>query len=382
MSPIIALCFLVLPELMIWAIYHLYLQAKESAADPKGERPASFLGKHADNLVYGSFIGLVICFVYLGATLFLVMQFAAVFSIGVLLTEYLWAAKQRKVLVGEQERSPQPVESAWLIGPLLLVCLGLYSVFGGYFDFEAALLLMVVISGLVVVVAKKTGKGRYKDDQEHLVLDYARTFFPVIIVVLVLRTFAFEPFNIPSGSMLPTLKVGDFILVKKYSYGIKLPLSYNKIIEVGEPERGDVVVFRYPPDPSKDYIKRVIGLPGDTVAYRDKTVYINGEPAVRGFIEPYNGTGRERSAQVYREDLLGLEHDVLLNTRSPSLDGETVVPEGQYFVMGDNRDNSLDSRKWGFVEDRHLAGKAVMIWMNWDSQLGRPDWSRIGTSIK
>lgn len=382
MSPIIALCFLVLPELAIWAIYHLYLEAKESAADPKGERPPSFLAKHADNLVYGSFVGTVVGFMYLGVTLFLVLQFAAIFSIAVLLVEYLWAAKQRRALVGIRERSPQPVESAWLIGPILLVCLGLYAIFGGYFDFEAALLLLVVVSGLVVFVAKKSGKGTYSDDKEHLVVDYARTFFPVIIVVLVLRTFAFEPFNIPSGSMLPTLKVGDFILVKKYSYGIKLPLSYNKIIEVGQPERGDVVVFRYPPDPSKDYIKRVIGLPGDVVSYRDKTVYINGQPAVRSFVEPYNGTGREHSAQHYSEDLLGMEHDILVNTRSPSIDGETVVPEGQYFVMGDNRDNSLDSRKWGFVEDRHLAGKAVMIWMNWDAQLGRPNWSRIGTGIQ
>lgn len=382
MTPILALCLLVLPELALWAIYHLYLEAKESAADPKGEQAKGFLAKHADNLVYGSFFGLILGFVYLGVTLFMVLQFAAIFSIAILLLEYLWAAKAREALVGKRERSPLPVESAWLIGPLLLICLGLFAIFGGYFDFEAALLLLVVISGAVVFVAKKTGKGKYSDDQEHLVLDYAKTFFPVIIVVLVLRTFAFEPFNIPSGSMLPTLKVGDFILVKKYSYGVKLPLTYNKIIEGSEPERGDVVVFRYPPDPSKDYIKRVIGLPGDTVAYRDKTIYINGEAAVTEFVEPYNGTGRERSAHRYQEDLLGVEHDVLLNTRSPSLNGEVVVPSGQYFVMGDNRDNSLDSRKWGFVEDRHLAGKAVMIWMNWDAQRGRPDFSRIGTAIK
>ncbi len=221
-------------------------------------------------------------------------------------------------------------------------------------------------------------------------LDYTAGLFPVIAIVFLLRSFLFEPFRIPSGSMLPTLYIGDFILVNKYDYGIRLPVVNTKIIDLGSPERGDVVVFRYPMDESMDYIKRVVGLPGDTVSYIDKRLTINGEPVeveLKGdWVDPFTMVTLSRGT----ETLGGVRHDFAVDPRIGSgLRGRPYervgdgckyyqngfvcrVPEGQYFVMGDNRDNSEDSRYWGFVEDRQLVGKAVAIWANFS------DMSRVG----
>lgn len=223
--------------------------------------------------------------------------------------------------------------------------------------------------------------------KESTLVEYAKSFFPVILAVLLLRSFLVEPFRIPSGSMMPTLLVGDFILVNKYDYGIRLPVVNKKIIDVGEPQRGDVVVFRFPRDPGVDYIKRVIGLPGDHVVYRDKTLYINGERMVQ--IPEGNyigiGSGLSMSGAAVREEKLGtVEHEILVVERlrqATSPYNDVVVPEGHYFVMGDNRDNSNDGRFWGFVPDENLVGKAFMIWMNWDSAASGVAWDRIGNSI-
>ncbi|HHJ14964.1 MAG TPA: signal peptidase I [Gammaproteobacteria bacterium] len=220
--------------------------------------------------------------------------------------------------------------------------------------------------------------------KEPTLVEYARSFFPVILAVLLLRSFLVEPFRIPSGSMMPTLLAGDFILVNKYAYGIRLPVLNRKIIEVGDPQRGDVVVFRFPKDPGVDYIKRVVGLPGDHIVYRDKTLFINGEQVAQIPAGTYigKGTGLSMSgAQVRREKLGKVEHDILIVPRAPAMDTDVVVPEGHYFVMGDNRDNSNDSRYWGFVPDRNLVGKAFMIWMNWDSANHGVTWDRIGDRI-
>ncbi len=220
--------------------------------------------------------------------------------------------------------------------------------------------------------------------KEPTIVEYAKSFFPVILAVLLLRSFLVEPFRIPSGSMMPTLLVGDFILVNKFDYGIRLPVVNRKIIPIHDPQRGDVVVFRFPKDPSVDYIKRVVGLPGDHVVYRDKTLFINGKQVAQIPAGTYIGTGSGLSmsgAEVRREALGDTQHDILVAPNVHGVDADVIVPDGHYFVMGDNRDNSNDSRYWGFVPDRNLIGKAFMIWMNWDSAAGGVGWGRIGDSI-
>ncbi len=221
--------------------------------------------------------------------------------------------------------------------------------------------------------------------KESVFVEYSRSLFPVILAVLVLRSFVVEPFRIPSGSMMPTLLAGDFILVNKFSYGVRLPVIDTKIIPVGKPERGDVLVFRYPKNPSIDYIKRVVGLPGDKVAYYNKQLFINGEPATQTGLGTYDGVGAGvtmAGAQIRSENLTGVEHNILIDSQKGTLEGEFQVPDGRYFVMGDNRDNSNDSRYWGVVPEENLVGKAFMIWMNWDSTAGGVTWSRIGNDIK
>ncbi|MGD2136989.1 MAG: signal peptidase I [Gammaproteobacteria bacterium] len=216
-------------------------------------------------------------------------------------------------------------------------------------------------------------------------VEYSKSFFPVILAVLLLRSFLVEPFRIPSGSMMPTLLVGDFILVNKFAYGMRLPVLNDKIVDIGAPERGDVVVFRYPKDPSVDYIKRVVGLPGDRVGYYNKIVYINGEPAgqVPAGVYIGKGAGVTMSGASQRKEQLGeVRHDILVMPRTPGLEGEFVVGEGMYFVMGDNRDNSNDSRYWGAVPEANLVGKAFRIWMNWDGANGGVNWERIGMKIQ
>lgn len=217
-------------------------------------------------------------------------------------------------------------------------------------------------------------------------VEYSKSFFPVLLFVLVLRSFIAEPFRIPSGSMLPTLEVGDFILVNKFSYGLRWPVFNNKFIEIGEPQRGDVVVFRFPEDPRIDYIKRVVGLPGDRIEYIDKQLVINGNPVALEFVEPYDriiirGGGVSR---VYTEKLPNKEHAILLypRVRSPFQDSVEVVPDGHYFVMGDNRDDSRDSRAWGFLPEKNLVGKAFFVWMHYDFGGDGFELDRIGLKIR
>jgi len=268
-------------------------------------------------------------------------------------------------------------------------------------NFALILFVALAITGgiwlLDVLVLKR---ARDKGASEPLLVEYAKSFFPVILVVFALRSFLVEPFKIPSGSMMPTLLVGDFILVNKYTYGIRLPVINKKVVELNNPARGDVMVFRYPGDPSLDYIKRVIGVPGDVVEYRDKKLTINGQsvPASNTGTYSYVGNGLNYiTAMVYQEHLNGVGHTMMTEPGKPAVyppqvvdfpyrencsynaEGEGFVckvPQGQYFMMGDNRDASNDSRYWGFVPDKNIVGKAFFIWMSFD------DFGRIGTPIQ
>ena len=238
---------------------------------------------------------------------------------------------------------------------------------------------------LVQAGAAEDSEPVLKALKESTWIEYCKSFFPVILAVLLLRSFLVEPFRIPSGSMMPTLLVGDFILVNKFSYGIRLPVLDTKVVEIDEPERGDVVVFRYPKNPSVDYIKRLVGLPGDKIGYYNKVLYVNGEPAGQVPAGVYVGKGSGVSmsgASERREQLGDVQHDILVMPRTPGLEGEFVVGENEYFMMGDNRDNSNDSRYWGTVPEANLVGKAFRIWMNWDSANGGVDWNRIGMKIQ
>jgi len=213
-------------------------------------------------------------------------------------------------------------------------------------------------------------------------IEYSGSFFPVIALVFFLRSFLYEPFKIPSSSMVPTLQVGDLILVNKFTYGIRLPILNKKIIEVNQPQRGDVMVFKYPKDVSLDYIKRVVGVPGDKIVYKNKRLTINGEALSYKQLPDYLDEEHLSYSQQYQENLSGVEHRILNDERAPSyvpnpdafpqhelctydLEGfACTVPPGHYFMMGDNRDNSLDSRYWGFVPDQNIVGKAFFVWMN------------------
>lgn len=263
-------------------------------------------------------------------------------------------------------------------------------------DFALVLVVLTLLTGLIWAVDSLLFRQRRKDravreggdpGREPVAVEYSRSLFPVLLIVLLFRSFLFEPFKIPSGSMVPTLLIGDFIVVNKFSYGIRLPVVNTKVIPLGEPERGDVVVFRYPQDPGINYIKRVVGLPGDTITYRGKQLFINGELVEKGESRPYLSSevkcSTPRSDAVrYLETLGSREHDILVHEGTRGRNGQWQVPAGHYFMMGDNRDRSNDSRGWGFVPEENLVGKAVAIWLNFDFQKGCADWSRVGSGIE
>jgi signal peptidase I len=256
------------------------------------------------------------------------------------------------------------------------------------FDFSFVLVLASLVTGLVWAADAWYFKPRRLAraepgtlPAEPVLVEYSRSFFPIIVVVLLIRSFLFEPFRIPSDSMMPTLLDGDFIFVNKFTYGLRLPVVNTEVVALGEPQRGDVVVFRLPSDPATNYIKRLVGLPGDHITVRDKRVQVNGvdQPVtLDGVYEGFGHTG----AQVAIEQLGAVPHRVLYIPNRPSYDFDDVVPAGHYFFMGDNRDNSRDSRfpEVGFVPADLVVGKAVVIWLNWNLP-NAPIWSRIGQSI-
>ena len=265
------------------------------------------------------------------------------------------------------------------------------------FDFPTLIVVLVFATGIIwafdaaVLARRRRAVARQAEDASEdtiaappsRIVEYSKSFFPVFLIVLVLRSFIVEPFRIPSNSMMPTLLTGDFILVNKFDYGIRLPVVDTKIVDIGLPERGDVVVFRFPDDPATPFIKRVVGVPGDRIGYYDKVLYVNDEPADQSSVGRYVGSGSGAvmsGASLRVERIAGVNHQILVQPGARSVQGEAVVPEGHYFVLGDNRDNSRDSRYWGTVSEDLLIGKAFRIWMNWDFGHGI-DWKRIGKSI-
>ena len=257
-------------------------------------------------------------------------------------------------------------------------------------DFALILVVATAITGVIWLFdAAVLRSGRVATAaggvtvREPIVVEYAKSFFPILLLVLVIRSFLFEPFRIPSGSMEPTLLDGDFIFVNKFSYGLRLPVLNTKIVQIGEPEHGDVVVFRLPSDPSINYIKRVVGLPGDVVMYDQgsKRLTINGKLIPLKILGDFD---HDPSVQVGQEQLGEHTHDILLIRDVLSRGGTYKVPARHYFVMGDNRDNSRDSRFEGveYIPEENLVGRAVRIWMNWRwPSEGGPLWSRIGKGI-
>ncbi len=270
-------------------------------------------------------------------------------------------------------------------------------------DFSVVLVSLVAVCGalwlvdialfqkprLELIAEFKRGKGAKLSEgeleksleelaREPVLIEYAKSFFPVLLIVLVLRSFLLEPFQIPTGSMIPTLEVGDFILVNKYAYGVRLPVIGTKILDVDDPQRGEIMVF-IPPHENKYYVKRVIGLPGDTVRYENKTLYINGEEVPKQYVENIlidtNLGGLPGS--LYSETIGGVEHAAQFIDGAGSRSPRTtwVVPNGHYFMMGDNRDNSLDSREWGTVSETEIVGKAIAVWMHKDPGLQLPTFS-------
>lgn len=270
-------------------------------------------------------------------------------------------------------------------------------------DFATILVIAALVTGSIWVLdvlvlaprreralgyAKAAGRGSGGAAKEERKLpwyvDFSRSFFPVILAVLVLRSFVVEPFRIPSGSMMPTLLAGDFILVNKFAFGVRLPVINTKIIDSGSPERGDVAVFRYPEDPSVAFIKRIVGLPGDRLQYRNKKIFINGEPVPQIDL-PDNDEGAVDGYDLRLERLGGDGHRILVREDPHRMPWDYVdyeIPSGHYFVMGDNRDNSRDSRVWGLLPEENLIGKAFFIWLNLDCITGKGHCDRIGSGIE
>lgn len=262
-------------------------------------------------------------------------------------------------------------------------------------DFPLILLSVIVFSGVVVLVdyifcLVKHEKFLEKKKRP-MIIEYSRAFFPVLLLVFCIRSFLLQPYRVPSGSLEPTVTPGDFILVNQFDYGIRFPVWNKKLFAIGEPKRGQIALLYYPVDHAFTFVKRVIGLPGDRISYINKTLYINGKKQPQKYIGPVtrlNDFGQLTTYQEYQEDLDGVTHDILVinDANHPANDFyNLVVPKNEYFVMGDNRDDSDDSRYWGFVPEHDFIGRALYIWMSWDSHPARwyesIRWGRIGMKL-
>ncbi|WP_148716185.1 signal peptidase I [Chitinolyticbacter meiyuanensis] len=311
----------------------------------------------------------------------------AVLAVAGVILSVIGAKHERK-----GDEPPQLVQYGYLA-----VIVGVFILLVNFFSIAAAMLIFVLVTGVIwaadkFVLARKRQGARPSDWVE-----YGRGFFPVILVVFLLRSFLVEPYQIPSSSMRPGLVVGDFILVNKYAYGVRTPILNTVMIPVGQPQHGDVMVFNYPENPAINYIKRVVGLPGDTIEYRDKKLTVNGKLVTADVVGPDEYAEEFTRVDVLRvrEEVEDKRYDTFVVPDQPWIRAEQVgnyqyrencqyddsgfvckVPEGHYFMMGDNRDHSADSRYWGFVPDKYVVGRAFFVWFNY-KQLGR-----IGTVIR
>lgn len=271
-------------------------------------------------------------------------------------------------------------------------------------DFPIILLLLTIFSGVVALVdsiycswKKWKGQGEQISERKPILIEYARAFFPVLLIVFLIRSFLIQPYRVPTGSLEPTIMPGDFILVNQYDYGLHFPVWNKKILSVGEPKTGQIALFFWPVNKKVTFVKRVIGVPGDRISYIDKVLYINGKKAKQKFIgyaTEKNGPGQPSwKVAVYQENLNGVKHNIYVcpksSTNCPNPGAHNfynlVVPKGKYFMMGDNRDNSDDSRDWGFVPEQNFIGKALYIWMSWDPMQAnifkKIRWDRIGIKL-
>lgn len=256
------------------------------------------------------------------------------------------------------------------------------------------LVLLTLVTGIIWLLDAIFFARKRKQAHKRMpiIVDYAKSFFPIILIVLCIRSFIVNPFRVPSGSLEPTILLNEFIVVNQFAYGLRLPVLNTRVIEIGEPKIGDIVVFRYPANPSKNYIKRVVGTPGDHVVYINKILYINGKKMPQQFIKDAIDTGEGNiPVKVFAENLNGKEHLIYLRKQGGYTDDvDVVVPKNMYFMMGDNRDGSEDSRYWGFVPEKNIEGKAFFIWFSIDKDspmnhfyefYKKIRWSRIGTRI-
>jgi signal peptidase I len=255
-----------------------------------------------------------------------------------------------------------------------------------YFDFPFLLTSLVILSGLIALIDLLffASKRKARGAKDPWIAEYAKSFFPVLLLVLLVRSFIIQPYRVPTGSLEPTVLPGDFIVVKQFSYGLRLPVLNTKIFGIGEPKRGDIALFRFPKDPSTLYVKRVIGLPGDHIEYKNKILFINGVVATQEKVGLDLDVEHSFAVPVERrsENLLGIKHQIFVNNEISAQDVVVTVPAGQYFMMGDNRDDSDDSRDWGFVPEANLVGPAFGVWMSWDAQENKVRWSRIGHALR
>lgn len=257
------------------------------------------------------------------------------------------------------------------------------------FDFLNILSLLAIFSGiicLVDIIWHRVKKIPIQKNTKHtMIIDYVRSFFPILLIVLIIRSLLFQPYRVPTGSLEPTIMPGDLILVNQYDYGLYFPLWNKKFVTIGEPKRGQIALLRWPVNPAVTFVKRVIGLPGDHISYQNKVLSINGKKISQRFIKDIleiGDDGKTWKAKEYEENLNGIKHLILCRLDRPAQNfKDLLVPKGKYFVMGDNRDDSDDSRSWGFVSTNAFIGRALFVWMSWDSHNHRVRWHRIGNRL-